>query len=301
VKAKSAEAINAGRFGVYFGPFVLLGARAEREAALALETMGYGALWVGEGVGTRESFSHVSTLLSWTRQMVVATGIASIYARDPMAMANGARTLADAFPDRFVLGVGVSHALSVAARGHAYEAPIQKMRSYLAGMGEAAYKPAEPAHAAPVVLAALGPRMLRVARDHGCGAHSFLVPPEHTAVARRILGHDAFLAPEQAVLLETDASEARRVGRDHVAYYVKFDAYQRNLARMGFTQSDFEEGSDRLVDALVAWGGEDVLCDRVQAHLSAGANHVCIQALGPSPLETLGRLAAPLQELAHAK
>jgi probable F420-dependent oxidoreductase len=298
VKGSVPESIRLGRVGVSFTPFVLLAAEAERAAVQELEGWGYGALWVGEGVGTREAFTHASTLLSWTQDMVVSTGIASIYARDAMAMACAATTLADAFPKRFVLGVGVSHAPSVQERGHVYTTPIETMRAYLDAMAASPYKPADPAQAAPVLLAALAPGMLRVARDRADGVHSFLVPPEHTALARSILGPKAFLAPHQAVLLEADTSEARRLGREHISYYLKFAAYQKNLLRLGFTATDLEGGgSDRLVDALIAWGGRSAVLSRLQAHLDAGANHVCVQAIGPSPLETLQQLAEPLQQL----
>src|SRR5262249_32668149 len=154
---------------------------------------GYGAIWFGEGVGTKECFSQASTLLGWTRRAVVASGIMNIYARDPMAAANGARALADAFPGRFVLGIGVSHAPSVAERGHDYARPLGTMRAYLDAMEGALYRATPPDEAPPVVLAALGPKMLELAAKRTRGAHPYFTPPEHTAMAREVMGEGPLL------------------------------------------------------------------------------------------------------------
>src|SRR5438477_2630131 len=160
-----------GRIGVWLGPLSLRSAAETRAFAPELEELGYGAIWFGEGVGTKECFTQAATLLSWTRRAVVASGIANIYARDPMATANGARTLADAYPDRFLLGIGVSHAPSVAQRGHDYARPLATMRRYLDAMDEALFMAVEPAEPAPRVLAALGPKMLELAAERTRGAH----------------------------------------------------------------------------------------------------------------------------------
>lgn len=290
--------MDLGRVGVWLGPLALLPAAAEQAAAQELEQLGYGALWFGEGVGTKESFSHAGVLLACTHRVVVATGIANVYARDPMAMANGAKALADAYPDRFLLGLGVSHAPSVAERGHAYAAPIASMRSYLDAMDGALYRPLEPPGPAPRVLAALGPRMLELAAARTWGAHPYFVPPEHTVFARETLGEGPLLAPEQAVLLERDAAEARRAARAHMAYYLVLDNYRRNLLRLGFSEDDLASGgSDRLVDAIVAWGDVEAVSERVRAHLAAGADHVCVQTVGREPLAELRELAPALLEL----
>jgi probable F420-dependent oxidoreductase len=280
------------------GPLSLRAAAETREFATELEELGYTAIWFGEGVGTKECFTQAAMLLAWTERAVVATGIANIYARDPMAMANGARTLADAYPGRFLLGIGVSHAPSVAERGHEYARPLATMRGYLDAMDEAIFRGAEPAEPAPRVLAALGPRMLELAAERTGGAHPYFTPPEHTAMAREVMGEGPLLAPEQAFLLETDPGPAREQAREHMTYYLRLDNYRRNLLRLGFTDDDLDGGgSDRLVDAIVAWGDADAVRDRVKAHLDAGADHICIQAVGADPLEEL-RLAAPaLREL----
>ena len=215
-----------------------------------------------------------------------------------MAMANGARTLADAYPGRFVLGIGVSHAPSVATRGHEYARPIATMRDYLDAMDAASYRAPEPAEEAPRVLAALGPKMLELAAERTRGAHPYFTPPEHTAMARETMGAGAWLAPEQAFVLDTDPESARAKARDHMGYYLALDNYRRNLERLGYGADDFEGGgSDRLVDAIVAWGDVDAVRDRVKAHLEGGADHVCVQAIGDDPLDELRQVAPALREL----
>jgi len=290
--------MELSRIGAWLGPLSSRSAAETREFAPELEELGYGALWFAEGVGTKECFTQAATLLSWTERAVVATGIANIYARDPMATANGAKTLADAYPGRFLLGIGVSHAPSVATRGHEYAKPIATMRSYLDAMDAAAFRAAEPAEQPPCVLAALGPKMLELAAERTRGAHPYFTPPEHTAFAREVMGADAWLAPEQAFVLETDPSSARAKAREHMAYYLALDNYRRNLVRLGFAEDDFADaGSDRLVDAIVAWGDVDAVRGRVKAHLDAGADHVCVQAVGEDPLGELRQVAPALAEL----
>src|SRR5438874_1296411 len=191
------------RVGVWLGPLSLRPAAETRELAPELEELGYPAIWFGEGVGTRECFSQAATILSWTRSAVAATGIANIYARDPMAMANGAKTLADAYPGRFLLGIGVSHAPSVAQRGHDYSRPLATMRGYLDAMDEAVFRGVEPAEPAVRVLAALGPKMLALAGERTGGAHPYFTPPEHTAMARDVMREWPLLLPAQALVLES--------------------------------------------------------------------------------------------------
>src|SRR5712691_7538382 len=195
--------MELGRVGVWLGPLSLRPAAEMRGIARELEELGFGAIWFGEGVGTKECFTQAATLLAWTERVVVATGIANIYARDPMAMANGARTLADAYPGRFLLGLGVSHAPSVAERGHEYARPLSTMRAYLDAMDEAIFRGVEPAEPAPRVLAALGPKMLSLAAERAWGAHPYFVPVELSAMARDVMGEGPLLAPEQAFLLES--------------------------------------------------------------------------------------------------
>jgi probable F420-dependent oxidoreductase len=290
--------MDLGGVGVWLGSLSLRAASEEREAARELERLGYGAIWFGEGVGTRESFTQAATLLAWTSRIVVATGISNLYARDPMAMANGARALADAYPDRFLLGLGVSHAPSVAERGHTYASPIETMRTYLEAMDAAPYRPVPPARPPLRVLAALGPRMLELAAEQASGAHPYFTPVEHTAFARKTLGDGPLLAPEQGFLLNSDPVEARAVARGHMGYYLALDNYRNNLLRLGFSEEDITaDGSDRLVDAIVAWGDVQAVTARVKAHLDSGADHVCVQALGPDPLEELRRVAPSLTAL----
>jgi probable F420-dependent oxidoreductase len=284
-----------GRIGVWLGELALRPAAEEREAARELDGLGYSALWFGETPFNKEALAHAALLLEWTERAAVATGIASIWLREPASAANGAAALAEAHPGRFVLGLGVSHAPIVESVGHAYAKPLTRMREYLDGMDAAAYRAAAPAEPAPRVLAALAPRMLELARDRAQGAHPYLVTPAHTATAREALGPDRNLAPEQAFTLESDPAAARESGRRHLRYYLGAENYRRSWLRQGFAEDDFEDGgSDRLVDALVAWGDEAAVRARLDEHFAAGADHVAVQAVGPDPLGELRRLAPAL-------
>jgi probable F420-dependent oxidoreductase len=172
------------------------------------------------------------------------------------------------------------------------------MRGYLDAMDAAAFRAPEPAEPPTRVLAALGPKMLELAAERTRGAHPYFTSPEHTAFAREVMGDGPWLAPEQAFVLDSDPSSARARARGHMAYYLELDNYRRNLKRLGFVDDDFEGGgSDRAVDAIVAWGGVDAVRDRVKAHLDAGADHVCVQAVGSDPLDELRQLAPALREL----
>ncbi len=278
-----------------------MGASQARETAAEIEELGFGTLWYPEGVGTKEAMSQGTMLLEWTSQIVVASGIANIYARDPMAMANGARALAEAYPNRFLLGIGVSHAPSVAIRGGTYRKPIETIRHYIEAMDDASYRgPGE--DAPPRVLAALGPRMLALSAELSLGAHPYFVSVEHTRRAREIVGPGPLLAPEQAVVLRADEAEARAVAKAHLPYYLELDNYRRNLVRLGWADADLVDGgSDALADAIVAYGDVEAIAGRVKAHLDAGADHVCIQVLGDDPsdprIDDLRALAPALIEL----
>ncbi len=255
-----------------------LSAPEAAEFAQQLEQWGYGALWLPEAVG-REPFSIISYLAANTEKLVFATGIANIYARDAMTSKSILQTVGELAPGRFVMGLGVSHAPLVSdIRGHEYKKPVSTMRAYLEAMEAALYMGPEPAQQAPIVLAALRTNMLKLAAEKASGAHPYFVPPEHTAKARETLGNDAWLCPEQMVLLETDPEVARRIARQHMATYIALPNYCNNLKELGFDDSDFADGgSDRLVDAIFAWGDERAIRDRIQAHWDAGADHVCIQ------------------------
>ena len=295
----SAALTGLGRIGIWSFGIASRPAAEVREALAEVEALGYTGAWYGEAF-FRESMGTAALALSWTERLVVATGISNVYARDPAAAKAGANTLGEAFPGRFVLGLGISHQPPVEARGHAYGPPLTTMRAYLDGIDAAPYMGPEPVEPTPVVLAALGPKMLDLARERTDGAHPYFVPVEHTAQARERLGPGKLLAPEQAVLLTTDEAKAREVIREHVTFYMTAPNYRNNMLRLGFEEADMEDGgSDRLQDAIVAWGDEDAVRERVKGHLDAGADHVCIQTLpsGELDLDALRRLAPALLDL----
>jgi probable F420-dependent oxidoreductase len=293
------ERLSAALGRVGFWSFQLDGQPAERaqELVAEVEELGYGAVWIPEGFGSKEAFAHSAILLAGTRSIVIATGIASVWARDPMAMASGAKTLADAYPDRFLLGIGVSHEVRASGRGHVYpEHPLGKMRDYLEAMDTL---PGPDLPPAPRVLAALGPRMLALSAEKAMGAHPYFVPVEHTARAREVLGPDRFLAPEQLVVLERDPDKARAIGREFMSHYLGLPNYANNLKRFGWTEEDMTEPyPDRFVDAVTAWGDVEAIRRRVQEHADAGADHVSLQVLRSDasefPLEELRELAPAL-------
>jgi probable F420-dependent oxidoreductase len=270
-----------GKLGVWTW-LDMLGAAEAAEFARKIEALGYSMLWLPEAVG-RDPFALVGFLSANTSRLVFATGIANIYARDPMTMHALRMTLGELTGGRFVLGIGVSHAHLVAGvRKHVYGKPVSTMRAYLEAMKGKPYLAPAPPSEPPVVLAALRTRMLELAKELAHGAHPYLVPPEHTARARRILGPGPWLAPEQMVLRETDASKARAVARNQIKVYLGLPNYQNNLRWLGYGDDDFQNGgSDRLVDAIVCWGDEKAIASRVKAHLDAGADHVCIQPFRP--------------------
>ena len=276
--------IQVGPIGIWTRQLEDHPAAKAQETARELEELGYGALWFGEAVG-REALSNAGILLAGTKRIVVATGIANIYARDAVAMASGQKTLAEAYPNRFLLGLGVSHVpLVEQLRGHRYEKPVATMRAYLDAMDQAPYSSVPPATKPVRVLAALGPKMLQLAGERADGAHPYNVNPEHTAEARQILGPDRYLYPEQAVVLETDPDKARDIGRAFLGFYLTLPNYANNFLRLGFDESDFKDGgSNRLIDAIIAWGDLNAIRDRIHAHHSTGADHVCIQVLSADP------------------
>jgi probable F420-dependent oxidoreductase len=255
-----------------------------REQVAALDEQGWDALWFGEAYG-REAFTSAALYLASSQRMAVATGIASIYGRDAVAASGAGRLLAALHPGRFVLGLGVSHApLVERMRGHSYGRPLTAMREYLDALDAAPWLSA-PAEPAPRVLAALGPAMLALARDRAQGAHPYLVTPEHTASAREVLGDGPLLAVEQAVVLSADPEVVRERAHWHLEIYTGLPNYRSSWLRQGFAEDDLVRGgSDRLKSAMVV-GGEDAIRARVQEHLDAGADHVCLQVLGADLLE----------------
>ena len=217
-----------------------------------VEAWGYSTFWIPEAVG-RDPFALIGFLAARTERIVFATGIANIYARDPMLMKAIWKTLSGLAPDRFILGLGVSHThLVTAQRGHAYGKPVETMRSYLEAMSKALYMGPAPAADAPIVIGALRDKMLALSATLAQGAHPYNVTPEHTKRARAVMGPKALLLPEQMVLAETDLERARTLARAQLKIYIRLPNYQNNLKQFGFADADFENGgSDRLVDALV--------------------------------------------------
>jgi len=287
--------VTLGRAGVWLGSMANLPAADLRRAVVEIEQMGFGTIWLGEAIG-REPFAGAALILSATSRVTVATGIANIWVRDATAMMNGARTLAEAWPNRFVLGIGVSHVPLVKVRGHQYERPLSAMRAYLQAMENAPYRPAMPKPPPPILLAALGVKMLQLARERTAGAHPYFVPVEHTLEARGILGDDRALAPELALVFARNREGARATGDRYMRTYLNLENYRRNLVRMGWPQDELEPpGSDRIFDAVVAWGPDEEIARKVRLHHEAGADHVAVQVLTPAPerapTEELRRLA----------
>ena len=275
--------MNLGRIGLWAADFDLQPMAKSQEAIAQVEEMGYGAVWVPEAV-IREPFASTALLLSATKKIVLATGIASLHARTAQTMQAGWKTLTEAFPDRFLLGIGVSHAPMVqGVHKGTYDKPYSTMVEYLDAMDKGIFFGAAPTTAPQRVLAALGPKMLKLAAERGAGAHPYFTPVEHTAFARETMGAGALLAPELAVVLETDATKAREIARKYMTTYTRLPNYANNLKRFGFTDDEITNQEDRLVDAIVAWGSMDTVVAAVKGHLDAGANHVCLQVLTDKP------------------
>jgi len=268
--------MRSEQLGVWFSLDRLGGAHAF-EVAARVEALGYDAFWYPES-GTSESMVQGAALLERTTRLKVGSSIASVYARDPMSSGNGARWLNEISGGRFTLGLGVSHApLVQGLRGHAYEKPLTAMRMYLEAIYAGQHKLGQPT-SLPIMLGALGPKMLALSAELAQGALPYNVTPEHTAFARSVIGPERRLVVEQKVALVNDASEARRLARMELNRYMKLPNYRNNWLRLGFTDADLDgDGSDRFVDAMVAWGDATTIRTRIQAHLDAGAEQVAIQ------------------------
>jgi probable F420-dependent oxidoreductase len=249
------------------------------EFARKVEALRYRTLWIVEsGVG-RDAIAHASYLLGGTTRLIVGSGVASVWARQPSTMACGARGAAELSGGRFILGMGINNKESAAMRGCAYDKPVEYMRGYVSEVKSAIYSAPAPPEEPPIVLGANNRKMVELASGTN-GIISYLVTPEHTAWARATLGPDNWVCAEQAVMLESDPLKARAAARAYVSFYLSIPAYTRNLSRFGFGDNDFQSGgSDRLVDAIVAWGSRDRLTERVAAHYQAGATHVSILPL----------------------
>jgi probable F420-dependent oxidoreductase len=250
-------------------------ASACADLATELDELGYSALWIPDVGG--DVLAAVDTLLGATKRAVVATGILNIWMHEPAEVASHRAAWNDDWKARFLLGLGVSHQPLIDHNNPGrYTKPYSKMVEYLDGLDTAEVPYPSDAR----VLAALGPRMLKLAADRTAGAHPYFVPPEHVAAAREALGPDAIIAVEQAVVIDTNPTSARETARKHTAVYTNLPNYTNNLRRFGYGDDDFANaGSDRLVDAIVAWGDLDSIAARVQAMRDAGATHVCIQVI----------------------
>jgi probable F420-dependent oxidoreductase len=252
------------------------------ELATDVERRGYDTLWYPESL-SYECLALGGFLLSRTSRLNVASGIANIYARDPVTAAQGHDSLNRLYEDRFILGLGVSHVpLVEGARGHNYGKPVASMRAYLGGMEAASIDPTIKMDDRNVVLAALGPNMLALSRDATKGALPYCVTPEHTAEAREILGPDGWLCVEQKICLTSDEATARSVAQQQMARYMALPNYRNNWFRLGFTEDEVTgEGASRFLDAMVVWGGETAIRDCIEAHRAAGADQVVLQAFKP--------------------
>lgn len=277
------QSVELGKVGIWSGALNGTPVGQVQEIAREIEELGYGALWYGEAPSGRDTFTQALMLLGATEKLVVATGIANIYLRDATVANAGARTIAALHPNRFLLGLGASHAPAIdAMTQRTYGKPVASMRAYLDAMAETPLRiPEGREPAPPVLLAALGPKMLELARDRTQGAHPYLVTPQHTAIAREAVGPDRLVAVEQGVVVTNDRKTALRHARTHLEMYKVLPNYRNNWLRLGFTEEDVSgDLSDRLVEALIAWGDEETIYERVAEHQAAGADHVCLQVLG---------------------
>jgi probable F420-dependent oxidoreductase len=286
---------NLGRKGIWSTPPESYGVDP-RDLATAVEKHGFGSLWLGGSHLAPDAFTKLVALLDGTTKLIVGTGIASIWGREPSDMRQGADTLSKGFPGRFILGLGVSHAPAVEDLGRSYDRPYSAMERYLDEMDHPAGHAADdPGDRVVRVLAALGPRMLELSRDEADGAHPYFSPVDHTAFARQVLGPDKLLIPEQAVVLAGDRSAAMPGARAYAQRYLRMPNYVGNLRRFGFGDPDIEDGgSDHLIDAIIPHGPA-VIAERVRQHLAAGADHVLLQPLGPDGKFAFNDLA-PLAE-----
>jgi probable F420-dependent oxidoreductase len=250
-----------------------------------IEALGYGTFWIGSS----PSVTEARAFLERTSTLTVATGILNIWRHEPPDVAAGHAELRRAFPDRFLLGIGVGHPEATSE----YRKPLSAMRAFFDGLDAAP----EPVPREERVAAALGPKMLQLAAERSLGAHPYFVPVEHTRFARETIGSEALLAPEVAVVVEPDPETARQHARAYAATYLQASNYTRNLLRFGFTEADIADGgSDRLIDAVIPHGTAGAVAEAVRSHLDAGADHVCLQPLGhgPAPLDDYGALAREL-------
>ena len=290
-------AMELGKVGIWTNQLNSLRAAELRDTLQEIEGLGFRSLWYGETALGREALTNAALLLSATERLLVATGVTSIWARDASAAASAQRVLCETFPYRFILGLGVSHEGQLSPRGQDHDQPLTAMRQYLRGIDvQPAGDLPSPPEPPPRVLAALGSEMLELARDHAQGAHTFLVPPEHTHLARGILGPGRLLVPAQGVLLEEDPDIARSILRSEVRARLENPDFRASLRDLGWNEEDFVEGgTDTLIDRLFAWGSVSHIGKRVDEHLAAGADSVALYVVGGkasgAPIEQWRQLA----------
>jgi len=280
--------VELGKLGVWYFTDAMSATEAANTAK-RIEDLGFSALWIPETVG-RNPFAHAAWLLANTTSLVIATGIANIYHREPGVTLAAQHTLAEQSDDRFLLGLGVSHQpLVEGLRGLTYGKPVSTMRAYLQKMKASPYSAPRIAQPPKTVIAALGPNMLKLAASEVDGAHPYFTSPVHTKMARETMGPDAWLCVEQKVIMETDAALARAAARRAASTYQGLPNYRNNWLRMGLSESDINEsGSDAFIDATFAWGDVDAIRERIDEHMQAGANHVCVQ-----PIRADGKIQQP--------
>jgi probable F420-dependent oxidoreductase len=273
--------MDVGKLGVWY--FLdRLSSPDAAEAARRIEALGYSALWIPETVG-KNPMVLASWLLANTEKLIVATGIVNIYHREPGVTMAAQKTLAEQSGGRFLLGMGVSHKpLVEGVRGLQYGPPVATMRSYLDKMAASPYSGVAPAEDPPTVIAALGPKMLELAATQCQGAHPYFTSPDHTKMAREIMGPDAWLCVEQKVIMQTDPAKARELAKPVAGIYQGLPNYRNNWLRMGLTEDDIDTLSDKFIDTTFAWGSAADIQARIQEHMDAGASHVCIQPVNPS-------------------
>lgn len=280
--------MELGKLGVWYFTDAMSATEAANTAK-RIEDLGFSALWIPETVG-RNPFAHAAWLLANTTSLVIATGIANIYHREPGVTLAAQHTLAEQSDDRFLLGLGVSHQpLVEGLRGLTYGKPVSTMRAYLQKMKASPYSAPRIAEPPKTVIAALGPNMLKLAASEVDGAHPYFTSPVHTKMARETMGPDAWLCVEQKVIMETEAAQARAAARRAASTYQGLPNYRNNWLRMGLSESDINEsGSDEFIDATFAWGDVDAIRERIDEHMQAGASHVCVQ-----PIRADGKIQQP--------
>jgi probable F420-dependent oxidoreductase len=313
-EAVSGARQRLGRTGAWLNNAVTASAPADvqRRELARIEQLGYSSAWTGETPGGKDIFVKLGIWLAATSRLVVGSGIANLWARPGLTMTAGASTLAEAYPGRLVLGVGVGFSRQAESVGQSFGRPLSRVRQYLTEMDAVSEGMVIPTVSAPAVpfprlLAAVGPRMLALAAEQADGAHPYASPVETTAQARQILGPDKLLVPEQLVIYDPSRARAREAARAYRAQALAafraiggLSPYARNLLRLGYTEEEVSTVNDRVIDATIAYGDETVIVKRLREHLAAGADHVLVNAVGPdlpAIVDTLERIAPAVTEI----